>query len=124
MNREAIKQCEDELLGHVQRMAVMEEAELHRMATDISLAEEKAATHGKGLNFFSEQKLHADRRKRYSKRETGSFTQDLDAKMEYEWNRALKRGGKYVIHDPKQHLFMKNKIKDRMVELASILSTQ
>ena len=49
-------------------MAVMEEAELHRMATDISLAEEKAATHGKGLNFFAEQKLHADRRKRNSKR--------------------------------------------------------
>ena len=103
-------------------MAVMEEAELLRMASNITDAEEKAATHGKGLKFFAEQKLHADMRKRYSKKESGSFQQDMDAKMEYEWNRALKRGGKYVIHDPKQHLLMKNKIKDRMIELAGILS--
>ena len=105
-------------------MAVMEEAELLRMASDITDAEEKAATHGKGLNFFAEQKLHADMRKRYSKKTSGSYTQDMNAKMEYEWNRALTRGGKYVIHDPKQHLMMKNRIKDRMVELASILSNQ
>ena len=82
MNREAIKEAEAELLGHVQRMAELEEVELRRMATDISQAEEKAATHGKGLNFFATPKLHADMRKKYGKRQADSFQADEDARLE------------------------------------------
>lgn len=89
MNRESIKACQDELLGHVQRMAAMEEVELRRMATEIASAEENAATSGKGLNFFKDPStMLANKRKRFGNRRIDSFQEDEDKRKEYEWERA------------------------------------
>lgn len=89
MNRESIKACQDELLGHVQRMAAMEEVELRRMATEIASAEEKAATSGKGLNFFKDPStMLANKGKRFGNRRIDSFQEDEDKRKEYEWERA------------------------------------
>ena len=56
-NKQLIKEAEEELLDHVQRLAVMEESEMRRMATEISLVEESAANHGKKPGFFNRPKL-------------------------------------------------------------------
>ena len=104
MNRESIKASQDELLGHVQRMAAMDEVELRRMATEVASAEEKAATSGKGLNFFNAPStLRARKRKRFANRIIDSFQEDEDMRREYEWERAKKRGSKFIIQDPKAH---------------------
>ena len=49
--------------------------------------------------------------------------QEEDDKKESEWNRALIRGSKFIVKDPKAHFAMKSKIRNRMLELAQILST-
>ena len=54
----------DELLAYVQRMAEMEEIELKRMAGEITSIEERAANHGKQLDYFKVPKLGRNTKKR------------------------------------------------------------
>ena len=94
------------------------------MASEISSAEEKAASFGKGLNYFKVPTLGTSRRKGFVNRRIDSFATDVDMKEEQEQERAFKRGRTKFIQDPKAHFQLKNKIKSRMFELASVLSMQ
>ena len=96
----------------------MEEAELRRLATDISEVEETAANHGKKRGFFSRPKLQAENRRRNDTRRFMSILEEEDNKKESEWNRALIRGSKFIVKDPRAHFAMKSKIRQRMLELA------
>ena len=122
-NKQLIKEAEVELLDHVQRLAVMEESEMRRMATEISLVEETAANHGKKRGWFNRPKLQAEMRRKNDPRRFMQVLQAEDDKKESEWNRALIRGSKFIVKDPKAHFAMKSKIRNRMLELAQILST-
>mmetsp|Transcript_31644 Transcript_31644/g.41912 ORF Transcript_31644/g.41912 Transcript_31644/m.41912 type:complete len:252 (+) Transcript_31644:665-1420(+) len=96
-NKQLIREYEQELLSHRQRLAVMEQTELTRMADVLVDKEEKAANHGKSKNFFKAPALSTSRRKKtFISMRPGSLGL-AEKHKEQEWTRALNRGSKYVI---------------------------
>lgn len=82
MNHETVKAHENELLGHVLRMAALEQEELRRMANEVNSVEELVDTSGKGNNFFKAPELHTTRRKKPGDRRIDSYMEDEDKKKE------------------------------------------